>query len=80
MLSGGWQRVRHEPPGGGKPSRGGPKWLPEGIRRALGRQVGTMRPPNPLGSRIWAALGAFLGRSWRVLVRLGDFWAAPGAS
>ena len=59
---------------------GGPKLPLEGLRAALLCQLGPTWPPRPLGSRVWAALGALLGRFWRSWSRLGAFWAAPGAS
>ena len=57
----------------------GPKWLVEGLRTGFFMQVCPTWPPRPLGSRLWAALGALLGRFWRSWSRLGAFWAAPGA-
>ena len=64
--------VRKSNPGGCKTGpRGGPKWPLEGLRAALLCQLGPTWPPRPLGSRVWAALGALLGRLWRSWSRLG---------
>ena len=62
-------------PEGAKPACGGP---PGGLRRALLRELAPTWPPRPLGSRVWAALGALLGRLWRSWNRLGASRASPG--
>ena len=46
---------------------GSPKWSPGGLRTALLCQLGLTSPPGPFGSRVGAALGALLGRSWRLV-------------
>ena len=73
--------VRKSIPGGCKT---GPWGIQNRLREASGRLFCASRrpiwPPRPLGSRLWAALGALLGRFWRSWSRLGAFWAAPGAS
>ena len=57
---------------------GGPKWPLEGLRAALLCQLGPTWPPRPLGSRVWAALGALLGRLWRSWSRLGGLLGRAG--
>ena len=63
-----------EPRRGQNPPPRRPKGLPGGLREPLGGQVG---PRWLLRDRLWAALGAFLGRPWG---RLGTSWVAPGPS
>ena len=58
----------------------GPKLPVEGLQTAFFMQVCPTWPPRPLGNRLWAALGALLGRFWRSWSCLGAFSAAPGAS
>ena len=68
------------PPEGGKCTVGVQKRPSGSLRRALGRLVGFIWPPRPLGSRHQMPLGrswGALGGSWG---RLGASWAAPGAS
>ena len=40
--------------------------------------VGPTWPPRPLGSCVFAALGALLGRLWRSWSRLGGLLGRPG--
>ena len=67
------------PPEGAKPARGGSKMA---CGSGFFVQVGPTWPPRPLGSRLWAALGALLEPSWGLLGRswgvLGPSWAPLG--
>ena len=69
-------------PEGGRPARGSRKLLSGGLRTALVCQSGSTWPPRPLESRVGAAPGALLGRSWRSWSRhgclLGRSWGLPG--
>ena len=80
MLSERKKLSENRPPEGAKPARENRKWPLEGLRTALLGKLGPTWTPRPLGSRLWAALGALLGRFWRSWSRLGAFLAAPGAS
>ena len=66
----------NRPPEGAKPARGGSKMACGRPPDGFFVQVGPTWPPRPLGSRLWAALEALLGRFWRSWSRLGAFW--PG--
>ena len=67
--------IRKSTPGGCKT---GPPGVQNGLRTALLRQLGPTWPPRPLGSRLWAALGALLGRLWRSWSRLGSLLGRAG--
>ena len=67
--------VRKSTPGGCKT---GPPGSQNGLRTALLRQLGPTWPPRPLGSRLWAALGALLAARGAVLKPLGPLLGRPG--
>ena len=65
--------VRKSTPEGAKPARGGrQKARLEGLRAAFLCQLRPTWPPSPLGSRVWAALGA-------LVTLLEPSWGPPGA-
>ena len=68
MVSGAWRNMRQSFPGGWKIV---PRGVQNGLLEASRGLLGTIWPPRPPGSRIWAAFRALLGRSWRPL---GSSW------
>ena len=56
----------------------GPLEVQHGLREASGRLFCASCAQLALGSRVWAVLGALLGRLLRSSSRLGDPLAAPG--
>ena len=67
-----WEQPKSSPAGANNRSPRGQQSPPGGLLGALWDQVGPRCPPRPLGGS-WAALGAVLGRPWRLL---GPSWAS----
>ena len=70
----------NRPPEGANAAREGSKMVSGRPPDGSFVPVGPNFAAGPFGSRVWAALGALLGRFWRSWSCLGAFLAAPGAS